>query len=131
VRLRLELVEGESVGVGAEAVAEGARPEHQVERPVGAASRLERRHDLLDVAALQRGAGTLDLTIHEAPDHHLVECVHIAVGALAGGDAGEAGQGPPFVGDVGVRAQHGGRVVGHASNRQLVEAQVVVGAVEG
>ena len=97
VRRVLELRHRQAVGVGAEAVAERAGAEHEVEHPLGAAARLELGEDLGRVAALDRRAGHRDLAADQRADDEVVPGLDVGVGPLAGGDRGEPQHGLPLL----------------------------------
>ena len=86
VRGVLEQVERQASGVGAEAVAVGARAQQEVEHPLGAAARLQLAEQLRRFASPHRGALASHLALDQRLDDHVVEGGDVAVRALAGRD---------------------------------------------
>ena len=74
----------------------GPGAQHPVEHALGPAPRLERRHQLLRVPAGKRRGRVLEVALHQAADHEVVERVDVGVGALAGRDAGQPQQRLPL-----------------------------------
>ena len=104
MRVHLEYGEGEAVRPGAEAVAVGPRPEHQVEEPVGPAPGRERGHDFVRSAArerrdVERGADLL-------PCDEVVERRGVGRRALAEHDGGEPEEHLPVGRSSGRRGEH-------------------------
>ena len=73
VRVLLEHVEGQPLGVGAEAVAVGAHAQQEVEHALGAAARLELREQLAGIAARHERPLRAHLALDQRLDDHVVE----------------------------------------------------------
>ena len=132
VRGGLERAEAEAaVGLGAEPVAVRAGAQHQVEQPLGPDAGRERRERSRPVSG--RGAVTWACRSRGRSAHArhtLVERRHVGVRAQAGGDAGQAQQRHPLVGEGRVGRERRRRVVGDVADREQVEREVVVAAAQ-
>ena len=84
VRIRLELRERQTVGIGAEAVAVRTGAQHEVEDALRTAARRERLHQLVGVAAFDvRSRLRATALLHETGHDEVVERVDVDVRALA------------------------------------------------
>ena len=108
VRCGFEPVERQQrpVGAGAEAVAVRTGAQHQVEHPLGPDARRERGEQLARLAAEHGRLGRCDLALDEQADDAVVDRRDVRVRAHAGGDAGEAQQRDPLVGEIRLGRQH-------------------------
>ena len=120
VRLILQPIQREAIGVRAEAVPVGAGSDQEVQDTVRAAPGLERGDDLARVTALDRSAGGPDLAADKRADDRVVDRVRVAIRTLAGDDAGEPQEDLGLLDEPLVALEDGGRVVRHVAGGELV-----------
>ena len=130
VRVGQELLEGEPVGVGAEALAVRARAEEEVEDPLGAATGRQLVEDLLGVAAVDRAGLVAHAPLDHRRDHEVVDEAGVGRGPRALEHERQAREHLPLVGLVGVEREHGLAVVGRVVQRELEEGDVVVALLQ-
>ena len=95
----------------------------------GPRARRDLGQQLLGVAPVERRARRGELAPQQLARHQPVERLDVVEHALSGGHAGQPQQRLPLVGHAGLGRQHGRRVVRHVADRELVEREVVVGAL--
>ena len=131
VRAALEHVERQPVRVGAEAVAVGAGAQHEVEQPLGAAARLERRRAARSGRGPRRASPASPTSrwtsVGDRPGRRARRRRRSA--PWPADDARQAQEDLPL-GRRRSRLEHRRRVVGHVAHRELVEREVVVRLLE-
>ena len=130
VGVGLQLGHGQPVGVGAEAVAVGTGPQHEVEQ---ALLRRVVGHRLPDLGRVPVGDGGVGGGLQggqQAVEEQVVHDGGVGRRPLTGGDQGQAGQDLVLADGVLV-GEDRRRVVGHVAHGQAVEGQVVVAPGQG
>ena len=73
VGTRHQSVEGQAVRVGAELLAVGTGPQHEVEQPLGPVPRFQRGQDLVRIASVERTGLVADGVVDQPADGEIVD----------------------------------------------------------